>query len=161
MSLYSFYLKQTFFVIACFLSYEDLPSVRLVGNLPFNVSIPLLLQWLEAISHRTGPFTFGRVPMSLVFQKEVADVSSLLQIFHLNMCLHRLISWIFQNIAEKPGRSNCSRLSIMTQHLCEVKRQYRLPRTVFIPEPKVNISLNHLSKNPLCVQANCVFLCIS
>lgn len=73
-----FLLKTNLFVIACFFSYEDLPSVRLVGNLPFNVSIPLLLQWLEAISHRAGPFTFGRVPMSLVFQKEVADVSCLL-----------------------------------------------------------------------------------
>lgn len=47
----------------------------MVGNLPFNVSIPLLLQWLEAIPQRAGPFTFGRTPMALVFQKEVADVS--------------------------------------------------------------------------------------
>ncbi|XP_028411937.1 dimethyladenosine transferase 1, mitochondrial-like isoform X2 [Dendronephthya gigantea] len=100
---------------------DYLPSVRLVGNLPFNVSIPLLLQWLEAISHRAGPFTFGRVPMSLVFQKEVAD-----------------------NIVAKPGHPNCSRLSIMAQHLCEVKRNYRLPRTVFVPEPKVDAALLHL-----------------
>ena len=47
----------------------------MVGNLPFNVSIPLLLQWLEAIPQRAGPFTFGRTPMALVFQKEVAEVS--------------------------------------------------------------------------------------
>lgn len=47
----------------------------MVGNLPFNVSIPLLLQWLEAIPMRAGPFAFGRTPMALVFQKEVADVS--------------------------------------------------------------------------------------
>ena len=46
----------------------------MVGNLPFNVSIPLLLQWLEAIPQRAGPFTFGRTPMALVFQKEVAEV---------------------------------------------------------------------------------------
>ena len=46
----------------------------MVGNLPFNVSIPLLLQWLEAIPQRAGPFVFGRTPMALVFQKEVADV---------------------------------------------------------------------------------------
>ena len=56
-------------------NFVDLPSVRIVGNLPFNVSIPLLLQWLEAIPRKVGPFSFGRVPMSLVFQKEVADVS--------------------------------------------------------------------------------------
>ena len=55
-------------------SFVDVPGVRVVGNLPFNVSIPLLLQWLEAIPQRAGPFKFGRTPMALVFQKEVADV---------------------------------------------------------------------------------------
>lgn len=100
---------------------EYLPSVRLVGNLPFNVSIPLLLQWLQAIPSRAGPFSFGRVPMTLVFQKEVAD-----------------------NIVAKPGNPNSSRLSVMTQHLCEVKRRYRLPRTVFVPQPKVDAALLHI-----------------
>ncbi|XP_046849387.1 trafficking protein particle complex subunit 10-like [Xenia sp. Carnegie-2017] len=100
---------------------DYLPSVRLVGNLPFNVSIPLLLQWLQAVSARIGPFTFGRVPMSLVFQKEVAD-----------------------NISAPPGHPNSSRLSAMTQHLCEVKRSYSLPRTVFVPEPKVDAVLLHV-----------------
>lgn len=55
--------------------FSDSPGVRMVGNLPFNVSIALLLQWLEAIPQRAGPFAFGRTPMALVFQKEVADVS--------------------------------------------------------------------------------------
>lgn len=97
---------------------NDKPGVRMVGNLPFNVSIPLLLQWLEAIPQRAGPFAFGRTPMALVFQKEVAD-----------------------NIQSLPGNSECTRLSIMTQHLCEVKKKYSLPRKVFVPEPKVDASL--------------------
>ncbi|XP_068698057.1 mitochondrial dimethyladenosine transferase 1-like [Montipora foliosa] len=97
---------------------NDLPGVRMVGNLPFNVSIPLLLQWLEAIPQRAGPFAFGRTPMALVFQKEVAD-----------------------NIQSSPGNTECTRLSIMTQYLCEVKKKFSLPRTVFVPEPKVDASL--------------------
>ena len=48
--------------------------MRLVGNLPFAVSIPLLLQWLQAVAEKKGPFQFGRVPMTLVFQKEVGQV---------------------------------------------------------------------------------------
>ena len=46
----------------------------MVGNLPFAVSISMLLQWLQALSERNGPFRFGRVPMTLVFQKEVGEV---------------------------------------------------------------------------------------
>lgn len=97
---------------------NDIPGVRMVGNLPFNVSIPLLLQWLEAIPQRAGPFTFGRTPMALVFQKEVAN-----------------------NIQSPPGNRECTRLAIMAQYLCEVKKKYSLPRKVFVPEPKVDASL--------------------
>ncbi|XP_065057743.1 dimethyladenosine transferase 1, mitochondrial-like [Rhopilema esculentum] len=94
---------------------EELPGVRLVGNLPFSVSIPLLLQWLEAIPERKGPFTFGRVPMTLVFQKEVAE-----------------------NLAAIGATMLQSRLSVMTQNLCSVQRAMVMPRSMFVPEPKVD-----------------------
>jgi 16S rRNA A1518/A1519 N6-dimethyltransferase RsmA/KsgA/DIM1 with predicted DNA glycosylase/AP lyase activity len=45
-----------------------------IGNLPFNVSIPLLLQWLAMIPGRRGPFSFGRSILTLTFQREVAEV---------------------------------------------------------------------------------------
>ena len=70
-----------------FLYFVELPGVRLVGNLPFSVSIPLLLQWLEAIPERKGPFAFGRVPMTLVFQKEVAEVRFVLLCHEYFFCV--------------------------------------------------------------------------
>jgi dimethyladenosine transferase 1 len=54
--------------------HEDHPPLHIVGNLPFNVSIPLLLKWLSMIPQRRGPFAFGRTQMTLTFQKEVAQV---------------------------------------------------------------------------------------
>ena len=44
---------------------------------------------------------------------------------------------LVQNIQSPPGNSECTRLAIMTQYLCEVKKKYSLPRQVFVPEPKV------------------------
>ncbi|XP_031557763.1 dimethyladenosine transferase 1, mitochondrial-like isoform X2 [Actinia tenebrosa] len=102
------------------------PGVRMVGNLPFSVSIPLLLQWLEAIPQKAGPFKFGRTPMSLVFQKEVAE-----------------------NIVASSGSYDRSRLTIMVQYLCEVKKKYHLPNSVFVPKPKVDASLIHLVPRPV------------
>lgn len=41
------------------------PPRRIVANLPYNVSVPLLISWLEAADHVAS--------MTLMFQKEVAD----------------------------------------------------------------------------------------
>lgn len=35
------------------MDWEDVcPKIHLIGNLPFNVSTPLIIQWLKAISER-------------------------------------------------------------------------------------------------------------
>jgi 16S rRNA A1518/A1519 N6-dimethyltransferase RsmA/KsgA/DIM1 with predicted DNA glycosylase/AP lyase activity len=48
--------------------------VQVVGNLPFNVATDLLLKWLKQMPKREGVFQWGRVPFTLMFQKEVAEV---------------------------------------------------------------------------------------
>ena len=53
---------------------SDPPEFHVIGNLPFNVSIPLLLQWLAMIPGGRGPFSFGRSILTLTFQREVAEV---------------------------------------------------------------------------------------
>lgn len=50
------------------------PLVKIIGNLPFGIATELTLKWVRQIRNREGPFAFGRVPMILLFQKEVAMV---------------------------------------------------------------------------------------
>ncbi|XP_071956732.1 dimethyladenosine transferase 1, mitochondrial-like [Antedon mediterranea] len=107
---------------------DDCPNLHLIGNLPFNVSTPLIMQWLEAVSNRTGPFSFGRTRMLLTFQKEVAE---------------RLVA---------PANDvQRSRPSIMAQYLCSVKHCYDIPGAACVPKPKVDIGVVHLVplKQPL------------
>ncbi|XP_071800921.1 dimethyladenosine transferase 1, mitochondrial-like [Asterias amurensis] len=97
---------------------DDPPNIHILGNLPFNVSTPLIIRWLEALSNHSGPFIYGRTRMLLTFQKEVAE---------------RLVA---------PVRdSQRSRLSIMAQHLCEVKHCFTIPGKAFVPKPDVDVGV--------------------
>ena len=106
-----------------------------MGNLPFSVSIPLLIQWLKAIPKREGPFKYGRTSMTLTFQKEVAEVRNAFVLF---MQLSQYIYlYLFQRITAPPSHTQRSRLSIMVQTFCHAKWCFTLHSAAFVPRPKV------------------------
>lgn len=85
--------------------WQDLPpKLHIIGNLPFNISTPLIIRWLKDISYHQGAFSYGRVMLTLTFQKEVAE---------------RMIAPILS--------SQRCRLSIMCQHLCDVQHLFTIP----------------------------------
>lgn len=94
------------------------PKIHLIGNLPFNVSTHLIIRWLQAISEKTGPWSFGRTRMTLTFQKEVAE---------------RLT-------APPYGDQRC-RLSVMAQAWTKPLLRFVIPGKAFVPEPKVDVGV--------------------
>lgn len=92
--------------------------LHIIGNLPFNVSIPLIIRWLEDISLRRGAWKHGRVPLTLTFQKEVAE---------------RIVAPIL-----KPQRC---RLSIVCQYLCNVRHHFTIGGKSFVPAPEVDVGI--------------------
>ncbi|XP_034051544.1 dimethyladenosine transferase 1, mitochondrial [Thalassophryne amazonica] len=100
----------------------DPPKLHIIGNLPFNVSIPLLIRWLEDMANRTGPFIYGRTQLTLTFQKEVAE--------RLTACTRS---------------AQRSRLSVLTQYLCTVHSCFTIPGTAFVPKPKVDVGVVHFT----------------
>ncbi|XP_034194215.1 mitochondrial transcription factor B1 [Osmia lignaria lignaria] len=94
------------------------PKIRLIGNLPFNVSTPLIIKWLHAISEKRGPWAFGRTRMTLTFQKEVAE----------------------RIIAEPSNIQRC-RLSVMAQAWTRPVLHFIIPGRAFIPKPDVDVGL--------------------
>lgn len=110
---------------------KDSPPIHIIGNLPFNISTPLLIKWLKQIHTRSGPFEYGRVPMNLTFQLELAD---------------RIISDVME-----PSRN---RLSVMVQLFCVAKKKMEILGRDFYPKPKVDVGLMRLVplRNPLVPQ---------
>ncbi|KAG0442873.1 hypothetical protein HPB47_015532 [Ixodes persulcatus] len=97
------------------------PPVHVVGNLPFSVSTPLLVRWLRMASRREGPFLHGRVPLTLTFQKEVAE-RIVAPVMHIQRC----------------------RLSVMCQAYCSVQHQLTLSGGSFFPKPDVDVGVVRL-----------------
>lgn len=82
---------------------------KIVGNLPYNISSPIIFKFLELQCWNK---------MIIMVQKELAD---------------RIIS--------KPNSKDYSRISVMSQTFCDVKRVFNISKNVFHPKPEIESSL--------------------
>ncbi|EJD73987.1 hypothetical protein, variant [Loa loa] len=76
------------------------------------------LKFLREMLYRQGPWSFGRIPLLLTFQMEVAE---------------RLCSPV-----DSPFRA---RISIMSAFVTEPKLLFQIPGRCFVPSPKVNVGV--------------------
>ncbi|CAI4221228.1 unnamed protein product [Auanema sp. JU1783] len=98
--------------------HDDPPTYHVIGNLPFNIASPLIIKFLKDMSYRRGPWEFGRVPLTLTFQLEVA-----------------------QRICSPIASDSRSRLSIMSQYVSEPKLVFKIPGSCFVPRPEVDVGV--------------------
>lgn len=98
------------------------PHIHIIGNLPFSVSTPLIIRWLQAMSERKSAWSYGRTQLTLTFQKEVGE---------------RMVADIMSN-------QRC-RLSVMCQNWCTVEHKFIIPGKAFVPKPDVDVSVVHFT----------------
>jgi 16S rRNA (adenine1518-N6/adenine1519-N6)-dimethyltransferase len=103
-----------------FAGIPDAPRVRVVGNLPYNVSSPILFRLL-ALSRETDRL----IDATLMLQREVA-----------------------LRVAARPGSGDYGPLSIMATVYAGVERRFDLPPGAFRPPPKVHSSVIRLKFRP-------------
>ena len=94
--------------------------VRLVGNLPYNISSPILFKLLQ-----TAARTHGLVDASLMLQREVAD-----------------------RLRARPGTKEYGVLTVLTALHADVVPLLSLPPGAFRPPPKVSSAVVRLIFRP-------------
>lgn len=101
---------------------EECPPIQLLGNLPFSVSLPLIIKWLEDMSKRRNAWRYGRTQVLITVQEEVAV-----------------------RMAANAGHSQRCRLSVMCQNWCNVEHVYSMNGKAFLPKPKVDVGVVRLT----------------
>ena len=96
------------------------PPIRVVANLPYNIGTELLVRWLTPPDW--PPFWQS---LTLMFQREVAE-----------------------RIIAPPGSKAYGRLALLAQWRSEARIALRLPAAAFIPPPKVDSAVVHLTALP-------------
>lgn len=97
---------------------ETAGKARIVANLPYNIGTPLLVGWLSL--DRWPPWWSS---LTLMFQREVAE----------------------RIVATPEQRAEYGRLAVLTGWRCEARILFDVPRTAFVPQPKITSSVVHLS----------------
>jgi 16S rRNA (adenine1518-N6/adenine1519-N6)-dimethyltransferase len=100
---------------------QDGAKARIVANLPYNIGTPLLVGWLSL-----DPWPPWWTSLTLMFQREVAE----------------------RIVATPQQRADYGRLAVLTGWRCEAKILFDVPKTAFVPQPKITSSVVHLVPRP-------------
>jgi 16S rRNA (adenine1518-N6/adenine1519-N6)-dimethyltransferase len=92
-------------------------KARIVANLPYNIGTPLLVGWLSL-----EPWPPWWQSLTLMFQREVAE----------------------RIVATPDERADYGRLAILAGWRSEARILFDVPRTAFVPQPKITSSIVHL-----------------
>tara|TARA_E500000178_G_scaffold344828_1_gene393672 strand:+ start:164 stop:946 length:783 start_codon:yes stop_codon:yes gene_type:complete len=87
---------------------------RIIGNLPYNISTPLIIKLIELLDEQPQPV----VDMVFMVQKEMAD-----------------------RLCAGPGTKDWGRLSVVVQLAAQIEVLFDVPPESFTPPPKVDSSV--------------------
>lgn len=94
--------------------------LRVIGNLPYNISTPILFHLFKHLDDEQGNQKIR--DMHFMLQKEVVD-----------------------RIVAQPGTKAYGRLTVMTRYFCDSQNMFLVPPTAFSPPPKVDSAIVRLA----------------
>ncbi|MFZ5905854.1 MAG: 16S rRNA (adenine(1518)-N(6)/adenine(1519)-N(6))-dimethyltransferase RsmA [Nitrospirota bacterium] len=113
--------------------YEELPEFKVVANIPYYITTPILFRLLK---NRSAPLNMLSEFWKISSQEEgrLADTRRN-RLTSMTLTIQKEVA---ERIVAKPGGKDYGVLSIMVQYLGEPELQFVISRKAFIPVPKVD-----------------------
>ncbi|TQV74856.1 16S rRNA (adenine(1518)-N(6)/adenine(1519)-N(6))-dimethyltransferase RsmA [Aliikangiella marina] len=105
---------------ADFSQFAQEKPLRVIGNLPYNISTPILFHLFKHLE--VSDENQGIQDMHFMLQKEVID-----------------------RIVAQPGSKAFGRLTVMTRYYCDAQYLFTVPPSAFSPPPKVDSAIVRLT----------------
>ena len=111
------------------------------------------LEIIEGDALRISPASLGLAPRRIVANLPY-NISTALLIRWLHAADHvadmvlMFQKEVVDRLAAKPRTKDYGRLSVLAQHVCEVRRLFDVPPSAFVPPPKVTSSVAQLTPRP-------------
>ncbi|MEW6570276.1 MAG: rRNA adenine dimethyltransferase family protein [Nitrospirota bacterium] len=133
-------------------SYEDLPNFKVVANIPYYITTPLMFRLLElkpkypAVTQRTTEVIPSHLP--LVEGRKGNYQSDRKNLKSMTLTVQKEVA---ERIIAKPGTKEFGVLSVMIQYFADASLKFVIPRKAFRPVPKVDSAVIHIKmrKQPL------------
>jgi 16S rRNA (adenine1518-N6/adenine1519-N6)-dimethyltransferase len=125
-------------------SYENLPDFKVVANIPYYITTPIIFRLLEI--GRTRPIDTQRAKEIIPLYPPLAEGER--RDFHVKKNLESMTLTVQKEVAErivaKPGSKDYGVLSIMVQYYASPNLKFTIHREAFRPMPKVDSAVLHI-----------------
>ncbi len=136
-------------------SYENLPEFKVVANIPYYITTPIIFRLLEikqtypTETQKTAEVippnppipTFGKGGQRGIFKGGMGDYRARKNLKSMTLTIQKEVA---ERIIAKPGGKDYGVLSIMVQYYAKPGLKFIIPKEAFRPVPKVDSAVIHI-----------------
>ena len=120
--------------------YEDLPEFKVVANIPYYITTPLIFRLLEAKQRRRIERATEIIPPNHPLVERGEDFQVRRNLKSMTLTIQKEVA---ERIVAAPGGKDYGVLSVMVQYYTEPRLKFIIPRSAFRPIPKIYSAVVH------------------
>jgi 16S rRNA (adenine1518-N6/adenine1519-N6)-dimethyltransferase len=122
--------------------YENLPEFKVVANIPYHITTPIIFRLLETkLKYHIERATEIIPPYPPLVKGERVDYVMRKNLISMTLTVQEEVA---ERIVAGPGGKDYGVLSVMVQYYAEPRLKFMIPRGAFRPVPRVDSAVIHI-----------------